>query len=407
MHGLSQDNVVSLYDLTDILQKMRKPPKPPKQQRIEIKKIYPALLPIIGYGPANGFVIGGGASLSGLLGDSTHTHISSGLFNVTVTSKKQLNLNFRTNIYSDGDKWILQGDWRFLFFSQPTYGLGITDAGSKSFDFNIDGIGTIDIPGEQPMRFDYLRFYENVYKKIKNNLYAGIGINIDYHTHINDQSLDTALPNPTLTYHYLYSIKNGFNPLKYAASGFSFNIIYDSRDNAINAFKGQFAQLSFRSNVTWMGSSAASTTLFYDYRKYFRLSQDQRGKVLAFWTWGQFLTSGKLPYLALPSITWDMYNRSGRGYVQGRFRGENMVYMESEYRFPISKSGLFGGVLFLNATTANNKESEQQLFDAIAPGYGLGLRLKMSKQTRTNIGMDIGFGRFGSGGIYFNLQEAF
>ena len=112
MHGLSQDNVVSLYDLTDILQKMRKPPKPPKQQRIEIKKIYPALLPIIGYGPANGFVIGGGASLSGLLGDSTHTHISSGLFNVTVTSKKQLNLNFRTNIYSDGDKWILQGDWR-------------------------------------------------------------------------------------------------------------------------------------------------------------------------------------------------------------------------------------------------------------------------------------------------------
>ena len=403
----AQQTVVPLQDLTDVLREMRKPSKPPKQLKMEVKKIYPALLPIIGYGPANGFVVGGGASLSGLLGDSINTHISSGLFNVTFTTKKQINLNFRTNIYSTGDKWILQGDWRFLFFSQPTYGLGISEGGSKSFDFNIGGIGTIDIPGEQPMRFNYLRFYENVYTRVMKNLYAGIGLNIDFHSKIQDQSLDTSTPNPRLTYHYLYSIKNGFDPSRYIASGLSANFIYDSRDNAINAFKGMFAQLSFRSNFTWMGSSKNSSTLFYDLRKYFRLSPDHRGNVLAFWTWGQFLTSGKLPYLALPSITWDMYNRSGRGYVQGRFRGESMVYAETEYRFPISRSGIFGGVFFLNATTANSVDRGQQLFDAIAPGYGAGLRLKMSKQTRTNIGMDLGFGRFGSGGIYFNLQEAF
>ncbi len=403
----SQRAAVPLQDLTDVLRGMKNPSKPPNQLKMEVKKIYPALLPIIGYGPANGFVIGGGASLSGLLGDSINTHISSGLFNVTFTTKKQINLNFRSNIYSPGDKWILQGDWRFLFFSQPTYGLGISDGGSKSFDFNVDGIGTLDIPGEQPMRFNYLRFYENVYKRVAKNLYAGLGLNIDYHSNIQDQSLDTTTPNPTLTYHFLYSVKHGFDPLKYMANGFSMNFIYDRRDNAINAFKGMFAQLSFRSNFTWMGSAKSSTTLFYDYRKYFRLTPDIRGNVLAFWTWGQFLTSGNLPYLALPSITWDMYNRSGRGYVQGRFRGESMVYAETEYRFPISRSGIFGGVLFLNATTANSTDRDQHLFDAVAPGYGAGLRLKMSKQTRTNIGMDIGFGRFGSGGIYFNLQEAF
>ena len=61
----------------------------------------------------------------------------------------------------------------------------------------------------------------------------------------------------------------------------------------------------------------------------------------------------------------------------------------------------------MNTTTASNNAAGQKIFDAMAPGYGAGLRLKMSKKTRTNIGMDIGFGRYHAGGVYFNLQEAF
>ncbi len=98
--------------------------------------------------------------------------------------------------------------------------------------------------------------------------------------------------------------------------------------------------------------------------------------VLAFWTWGQFVTSGNVPYLALPSIGWDTYGRSGRGYVQGRFRGTNMVYGESEFRMPISRNGLFGAVAFINATTASNPLTSQALFDSLAPGYGLGFESK-------------------------------
>ncbi len=89
--------------------------------------------------------------------------------------------------------------------------------------------------------------------------------------------------------------------------------------------------------------------------------------ILAFWTWGQFITSGNVPYLALPSIGWDTYGRSGRGYVQGRFRGTNMVYGESEFRMPISRNGLFGAVAFINATTASNPTTGQTLFNALAP----------------------------------------
>jgi hypothetical protein len=60
------------------------------------------------------------------------------------------------------------------------------------------------------------------------------------------------------------------------------------------------------------------------------------------------VTSGRLPYLALPAIGWDAANRTGRGYLQGRFRGNAEAYLEVEWRFRITSDGLFGGVLFAN-----------------------------------------------------------
>ena len=53
----------------------------------------------------------------------------------------------------------------------------------------------------------------------------------------------------------------------------------------------------------------------------FRLSKDVRHK-LAFWSFGDLVTGGEATYLDLPSTGGDIYARSGRGYPQGRFRGE-------------------------------------------------------------------------------------
>ena len=127
--------------------------------------------------------------------------------------------------------------------------------------------------------------------------------------------------------------------------------------------------------------------------------------MLAFWSWGSILLDGNIPYLALPSIGWDTYNRSGRGYIQGRYRGLSMVYNEAEYRFPISKSGLFGGVLFANTTNASNYTDK--IFDKTALGLGAGIRMQVDKLARTNLTVDFGYGTDHSSGIYFNLQETF
>ena len=47
------------------------------------------------------------------------------------------------------------------------------------------------------------------------------------------------------------------------------------------------------------------------------------------------------------------------------------------------------------------------MFDSFATGAGFGFRFLLNKRSKTNLCMDIGFGRDGSKGVYFGVQEAF
>jgi len=102
----------------------------------------------------------------------------------------------------------------------------------------------------------------------------------------------------------------------------------------------------------------------------------------------------------------DKKARSGRGYIAGRYRGEDMLYAEAEYRFPILCSGILGGVLFVNATTTSNRGRDVNLFDYIRPAFGAGLRILINKSTRLNINIDFGIG-LDSQGFYFSGTETF
>jgi hypothetical protein len=400
-----QQNTINPVDLIDVIREWLNRKGPPRSDSIVQGVSNVSLLPIIGYGPANGFVLGAAVSMSKLLGDPKTTQLSSALMSLSLTTKDQVLLCLRSSIFLPGNDWYIPGDVRLLLFTQPTYGLGIYGLNSP-VTFNIGGIDVNRSVLEQPMSFDYIRVYETAVKEIVPHWYAGIGVNIDIHNKIQDESLKLDTPNPVITSNYFYSKKYQFDPTHYSTNGLSLNFIEDSRDNPINAYKGFYANLRFRVNETIFGSTQNSTMLFYDFRHYIPLNKNRPGTVLAFWTWGEFVTSGNVPYLALPAIGWDTYGRSGRGYVQGRFRGVNMVYGETEYRQPISRNGLFGAVAFLNITTASNTTTGQTLFNSLAPGYGVGLRINMNKKDRTNICIDYGRGQ-SSSGVYFNIQETF
>jgi hypothetical protein len=126
--------------------------------------------------------------------------------------------------------------------------------------------------------------------------------------------------------------------------------------------------------------------------------------VLAFWiyTW---MTFGPAPYLNLPSNGWDTYGRGARGYLAGRIRGIDQLYLESEYRFSLTKNELLGLVVFANGTVTTGTQIGP--FGNLDPGVGLGLRIKFNKNSDTNLAIDHAWGRANSTGLFLGLSEVF
>jgi len=81
------------------------------------------LLPIIGSNPATGFMIGvGGQYAFKTPGADTRYSLISG--SAQLTTKNQQLFLLKNSIYTKNNNIFFTGDWRFLIFSQATYGLG-------------------------------------------------------------------------------------------------------------------------------------------------------------------------------------------------------------------------------------------------------------------------------------------
>ncbi|MCK5908195.1 MAG: BamA/TamA family outer membrane protein, partial [Flavobacteriales bacterium] len=355
-------------------------------------KVYFAPLPLLMSNPTFGFMYGVAASTSAYFGDPNTTRLSTSLGSISYTTMKQFMFTFKSNVYLENDSWILLGDMRYFNTSQPTFGLGTGHQSAKMADgYEYEaGFFSEPVPSGQMMEFQFIRFHETAFKQINGDFYIGAGYHMDYHYQIKDNLLNLDTVPPTITSHYLYNQQYGFDNEQYILSGISLNALYDSRDNAANTYKGRYALVTFRINPTWLGSSKNSTSLWLEYREYIALSKKaQPSHMLAIWMYGNFQTSGALPYLDLPALGWDQFGRSGRAYTQGRFRGESLVYSELEYRVHIlgtkKNPDFMGAVAFVNATTANNPDTGIDVFEYMNLGYGVGLRFMMNKTSRTNV----------------------
>jgi hypothetical protein len=162
--------------------------------------------------------------------------------------------------------------------------------------------------------------------------------------------------------------------------------------------------VSFCPYVDLLWNKSNYRSLIIDTRKYFKLSK-KSDNILAFWTYDWFTFNGNAPYLDLPSTGWDPYANMGRGYIQSRLKGKNLVYLEAEYRFRILKNGLLGGVVFTNAQSVTDWPSNK--FTMIYPAIGTGIRIKINKHSATNLALDYAWGIGGSNGIFVNLGEVF
>ncbi len=356
------------------------------------------VIPVIGSSPATGFLYGAVTQYT-FKGKQTEDKYSTFNLGATYTTNKQLLVNVKNTLLLNHNKMYLNGDWRFYLFSQDNYGLGsdIIPPARNNNGFELASLA-------QPMNYDYLKFHQKISFRVLDDFYIGGGVHIDGYTNISDKQLD--LPNNIVTEHYKYSEKYGFSTNQYYVNGLSLNFVFDSRDNQVNANNGWYGNINFRGNPALGENQSSSSVLFTEYKYYIPLSKTNVQHVLAFWTYGQFLTHGDLPYLNLPAIGWDKTSRGGRGYTQGLIRGQNLAYLETEYRFPISCNQLISGAVFANITTASDKDRNVKLFDAFQPAFGVGLRILIDKATRTNLIINQAWGRQ-SKAFYLNAGETF
>ncbi|MES2731310.1 MAG: BamA/TamA family outer membrane protein [Bacteroidota bacterium] len=369
-------------DLIDILARVFKPShKRPDNPPPRIGEVYFSVLPTAQISPSVGRALVTATNAGFYLGDPENTNLSSVNFSAFYNFNNQFVLPVRSTLWTDKNRTNFIGDWRFMKYPQDTYGLGAHAPNSN----------------RTKIYHNYFRFYQAVLRRIGKKYLVGLGYNLDLHYNIREEGVPP--DSVTAFAQYGYGVKG-----RSVSSGISFNLLRDSRRNSINPQGGFYTNLVYRINLRPLGSDENWHSVYLDYRKYMKVRPGSRN-IIALWTFAWATVAGHPPYLDLPSIGTDFYGQTGRSYIQSRYRGKNMLYMEVEYRFVISHSGLLGGVLFVNNHTFSEPDTHR--FERVLPGGGIGLRIKLNRRSRTNISIDYAWGVNGSAGIYLNIGEAF
>ena len=339
-----------------------------------------SLLPTLSYNPVYGFAIGATATGSGRTGLGHHSRPTFASFSGNYSTTKQVQLLARGETSTPGGGYMLQADFRYLDTERSTWGLGSLEPDQE----------------EYPMKFVLYRAYATVYRRTAGPVYIGLGYHYDEWGDIVDERAEQGEDTPFTEY-------SGSGVTRTRAAGLSFNLLADTRDNLGNPSAGYYLRGSFRTYIQNLGSDKNWQEFWVSSRLYPYVPKNGN-RILAFWLYGWF-TFGPGPYLSLPANGWDTYGRGARGYLQGRIRATNQIYVESEYRFSLTRDGLFGAVTFLNGTASTNPETDT--FGRLDLGGGVGIRIKFNKESRTNLALDRAWGQDDSGGWFLGLSEVF
>jgi hypothetical protein len=368
-------------DLLDVYKKWFKLPPASRNPHPE-NKIYFTLNPLASTPTSSGNAFVTSTTANIFLGPESTTYLSMANFAPYFNFNRRFGLPLRSTIWLKDNAWVIQGDIRFLVYPQYTWGLG-----------------TAHLTNEKEwVDYKYIRFYQAVLKRVKPHLFAGLGYDLDYHFNIGPGDTGVNLLKFT---GYPYGLSG--NSL---SSGITFNLLFDTRNNNIQPFPGSFLNIVYRVNPGFLGNSNFWQSVFIDVRKYLPLNKaikPNQQNTLAFWSFLWWNLNNGPPYLDLPSTGWDEYNRSARGFDQNRYRGKSLYYFETEYRRDITNNGLFGFVVFLNINTVSGSGT---MFTSWHPAAGTGLRIKFSKASNTNFGIDYAFSK-GYQTILFNFSETF
>ena len=247
-----------------------------------------------------------------------------------------------------------------------------------------------DLQGGQYKRKNYQLKVDYMYNVIK-GLNVGANISFEYVEGIdwdeNALALLATFDNPQ---HSFYT------------SGVGVFLMYDTRNVITNPSKGIYTKLTYSHYPELLGNSptAVFSSTELEFRAYHSL---WKGAILAY-DFHAVLNTGDTPWTSY-------FNMGGttrmRGYYEGRFRDNNGIEAQIEYRQKVWKRiGVTGWI------GAGNVFSSLDTFkwEETLPNWGVGLRWEFKKDI--NLRLDYGWGAIDANGnrissIIFNINEAF
>ena len=214
------------------------------------------VFPTVGGNPAVGAAVGALATLTDYWGSPATTTLTSILVSASFTTRKQVLIAARSDIYAPDDSWRLTGDWRYYDFTERTYGLG-SDRPDSAF---------VDV------RYDWYRLHQIVYRPVWGGFEVGVGYHLDVRQHI----APSENQQDPLFQEGLTGIEST------TSSGVSFNLAYDRRDHPLSPDRGGYGRASYAFYRTGLGGDSDWESLQLEGRAYQKLPGARR-QVLAIW----------------------------------------------------------------------------------------------------------------------------
>ncbi len=336
--------------------------------RADVSRPSVSVLPVVGSAPETGFQYGVTAVRMYRLGPTTSTRVSQDQVYAIRTSKSQTKAFVQTDRWLRGDDWRVRVRAEYARFPLPFYGVGQETPDAAEEWYTSTGPVVLAL----------------VQRRVAHATFAGLAARVT-HTAVSDVE-----PGRGLATGHILGLTGGTVS---QVQGF---MARDSRDHVVAAHVGSFLQLtSTLANGAW-GSDFDFARYAIDGRKYWTLGG---AHVLA----AQFLleaTSGSAPFDQMVQIGSDT---AMRGYTRGRYRDNDGIGAQVEYRSPfVKRLGVvgFAGVGGVAPTVGKLAEA------TVRPSYGAGLRILLFPAERATIRIDYARGT-GSSGLYVALGEAF
>lgn len=327
-------------------------------------------VPVVAYFPEAGAVVGAFASPWFRFEDSpdadkdppSRVQIVAGY-----TSRGQLGLEVRPQLFFDHQRFGIEGQLEYLDRDIDFYGVG-NDVASQPESYESHTVG---VETEATM-------------KLHSAMY--LGVVQDFHvTRVDDIAPDGMLATDPL------SGRNGSR-----TSGLGASFAWDNRDNPVAARRGTFAKFAALLYQDFFGSQHNYVLAKLDVRHFVPTYRQQ---VLALRGYAEMRT-GDVPFdrmgqLGGPNML--------RGYYKGRYRDQHVMAVEAEYRLPLVWR--FGLVAFAGIGQVQSNLAKVAFAD-MRPSGGAGVRFMLDNDQRLNARFDVGVTP-DEANFYLSVGEAF